>query len=530
MKKVTGYFKLVQPTKAEFADDSYRYVSEDGFTNYTHFPVLVHGANSRIQRYERFARMDDDIDVARALDTIADEMVGNITDEPMCLRVVFDENFSLTDDERSSRDNIVSIVKTALGYWIRLQELDLYLHQICRTMIKYGDAFYLKDPEDVKKRWVYLDPTRVKGAIIDKNNPQKVLGWVVDLDRIHVPFDKNRYAQQINNITLDKSVISTADCIIPAKCMIHFACSTLDEYPFGMSVLASVYSTFKKKELLEDAIVIYRIQRAPERLVFYIDVSDMNPARAAAYMKKIKDEVNQKRVPSTKGGTTNVESVYNPLSMLENYFFAQYSDGRGSRVDVLQSGQNLGELTELEYFQNKIFRGLRIPVSYMSFTETADKATVQDGKVGVVYVQELRFTMYVERLQRFVERVLDREFKRFLQLAQIDVDFHRFEVKLHEPSNFGIYRQQMLDADLLTAYSQADNVEYLSKRFILRRFLKLTEDEIVENERALAEEKGIDPDKATASDLYGVNIEGEEFVGGGFEAPSGGEESGGTSE
>ena len=183
--------------------------------------------------------------------------------------------------------------------------------------------------------------------------------------------------------------------------------------PFGESVLRAIYRAQKQKELLEDAILIYRIQRAPERRVFYIDVGKMPPQRVKSYLEGIKNEIRQRKIPTAGGGVDQVDSVYNPQSMSEDFFFAQRPDGRGSKVETLPGGQGLGELADLEYFQWKVFRGLRIPLSYMR--EGTDGATANDGKVGTAYIQELRFAMYVKRLQGYVSRVIDAEFKRYLR-------------------------------------------------------------------------------------------------------------------
>ena len=118
-----------------------------------------------------------------------------------------------------------------------------------------------------------------------------------------------------------------------------------------------------------------------------------------------------------------------------------------------------------------------------------------DGKVGVAYIEELRFSLYIERLQGHIEQVLDKEFKRYLSKNNIIIDETLYKLRLPEPSNFGTYRQQELDAALLNNYSSADNVPYLSKRFIMSRYLQLSDDEIMLNERMIQEERGIDPDE-----------------------------------
>jgi hypothetical protein len=246
----------------------------------------------------------------------------------------------------------------------------------------------------------------------------------------------------------------------------------------------------------------------------------MPPQRVKAYLEGIKNEIRQRKVPTFGGGVEQVDSVYNPQSMSEDFFFAQRPDGKGSKVDTLPGGQGLGELADLEYFQWKVFRGLRIPLSYMR--EGQDGGIFNDGKSGTAYIQELRFAMYIKRLQNYITRTMDVEFKRYIRMTGITVDPTIFRVKLPEPENFGIYRQQQLDNDLLGTYTNANGIEHMSKRFGLKKYLQLSDEEILLNERMRAEELGMDPDNLTKEDmlkLYGPPpAEGGMDMGGGMMA------------
>jgi hypothetical protein len=133
-------------------------------------------------------------------------------------------------------------------------------------------------------------------------------------------------------------------------------------------MLEPVFKVYKQKELLEDSIIIYRVQRAPERRVFYIDVGDMPTHKARQHLERIKNEIHQRRIPSKTGGGANVvDSAYNPLSIMEDYFFAQTAEGRGSKVETLPGGENLGQIDDLKFFNDKLLRGLRVPPSYFGW-------------------------------------------------------------------------------------------------------------------------------------------------------------------
>jgi hypothetical protein len=233
------------------------------------------------------------------------------------------------------------------------------------------------------------------------------------------------------------------------------------------------------------------VQRAPERRVFYVDVGNMPAHMAMSFVERVKNEVNQRRIPSsTGGGSSVVDASYNPLSISEDYFFPQTAEGRGSKVDTLPGGTNLGEIDDLKFFTNKLFRALRIPSSYLPTGPDDSQMAFTDGKVGTAYIQELRFNEYCKRLQNNVVGQFDTEFKTWLINSGITIDNSLFEVKLNPPQNFAAYRQSELDNSRIQTFASLQEVPYMSKRFALKRFLGLTQEEITENERLWKEENG----------------------------------------
>jgi hypothetical protein len=252
--------------------------------------------------------------------------------------------------------------------------------------------------------------------------------------------------------------------------------------------------------MLEDASIIYRIVRAPERRVFYIDVGNMPAQRVKQYIEGIKNDIRQKRMPNT-ANANQTDSQYNPESIQEDYFFPTTAAGRGSRVETLPGGTTW-EIPELDYFLNKVFRALRVPTSYMRGPD-GQGAQYNDGKVGIAYIEELRFANYIQRLQTCVEEVFDAEFKTYLQVTGINVDPDLFVLRLPEPQNFALYRQAALDADLINSFNAIEGVKYLSRRFILKRYLGLTEDDIQMNEALLKQERSIE-DQLTIDELQQI--------------------------
>lgn len=370
---------------------------------------------------------------------------------------------------------------------------------------------FFRKGKKMSDNWQFIHPKNVLAAVVDQDDASKVLAWQIKKD-----VERPRTGGYSMPVGAKEDTAHESE-IVPSKDIIRFSLNDdmSDTQPFGESVLRPVYRTHKQKELLEDAVIIYRVQRAPERRVFYIDVGKMPPQRVKQYLEGIKNEIKQKKIPTINGGQSEVDSVYNPHSMNEDFFFASRPDGRGSRVEVLPGGQGLGELSDLEYFQRKVWRGLKVPVSYM--VEQSEGGQIwNDGKVGIAYIQELRFALYIERLQGHLEKTLDIEFKAFLRKTNIRIDESMYRIMLPEPSNFGKYRQLELDSQLLSAFTTPDGLPYMSKRYALKRYLQMSDEELITNERLKREELGIDPDSTDPKDLQAIYAAPEEGAMGGF--------------
>jgi hypothetical protein len=483
MSKLAKFYKIVTP-KSAAADvrDNIDITGMGGgaYGNYTWYHRLVQGSPARLTRYREYDIMDNDVEVARALDIIAEEMTGNNPKSNLPLEL------HITDTNVPA--HIVATLKAALNTWCKLQNWDKRLYGVARTTIKYGNCFFLRGKGNNKgKKWKYVNPKAVVAAVTSEDDITDVRGWHIKVDTKRINGLNQGYSLGYN------SNANPGDYNVeqfPADDVITFALE--DEFsedaPFGKSVLSAVYRTFKQKELLEDSIIIYRIVRAPEKRVFYIDTGKMPPHQVATHLEQIKNEIKQKKIPTFQGGQSQVESVYNPQSMSEDFFFSKRADGSGSSVETLPGGQNLGELTDLNYFYSKLWRGLRIPASYM---DSEKEGSYNDGKVGVAYIQEIKFSQYAERLQKDLEITLDKEFKRFLYETGISIDPTCYNILLPAPSNWSKSKQQDIDANLLNNFNTAVGNEFLSRRFVLERYLQLSKEEIATNERMRAEELGL---------------------------------------
>jgi hypothetical protein len=428
------------------------------------------------------------------------------------------------------------LIKESLQKWSKLQQFETRIFRIVRNAFKYGDCFFVRDPET--KKWLFVDAAKVSKIIVNESEGKIPEQYVIrdinfnfkELIAVTPHGTSNTSPSGTSSYTsgggFGRGMVGSAaqppgtrfsnqtnEVTIDAKNVIHISLSEgLDNnYPFGNSILESVFKVYKQKELLEDAIIIYRIQRAPERRIFYVDVGNMPAHMAMSFVERVKNEIQQRRIPSATGGGANViDASYNPLSSSEDYFFPQTAEGRGSKVDTLPGGTNLGEITDLRYFTNKLFRALRIPSSYLPTAIDEQPNNVADGKVGTAYIQELRFNEYCKRLQSMIVESFDQEFKIWLNDSGINIDPGLFELKFNTPQNFAAYRQSELDTARVATYAQLTQIPYISKRFGLKRFLGLTQEEIVENETLWREENSgkLTPALDSAGEMRSIGISG----------------------
>ena len=492
--------------------------------NYSSYlPDVYTGHPNRIQRYFQYDQMDSDSEINAALDILAEFSTQKNTENETPFDIVFKDE---------TTDHEVKLLKKALQQWTKSNQFNKRIFRIFRNALKYGDCFFVRDPETMK--WLYVDNAKVDRIVVNESEGKKPEQYVIrdinpNLQRLSATqITPNQtyggggttgggtaaYGSSYANAGATNNMSGFAGgnaggrfyktmnaYNINAEHVVHMSMSDgLDNlFPFGQSVLEQVFKVYKQKELLEDAIIIYRVQRAPERRVFYIDVGNMPTHLAMQFVERVKNEINQRRIPSASGGANFIDATYNPMSINEDYFFPQTAEGRGSKVDTLPGGTNLGEIDDLRYFTNKLFRGLRIPSSYLPTGAEDGQQQYNDGRVGTAYIQELRFNKYCARLQSMLAQTFDEEFKLWIKSKGYNIDNGMFELKLNPPQNFAQYRQTEMDQARVNTFTAVAELPYMSKRFALKRYLGLTEEEMARNAELWAEENNVPQKKQTKS-------------------------------
>jgi intein/homing endonuclease len=344
----------------------------------SYLPEVYAGHPNRIQRYYQYDDMDRDSDINAALDTIADFCTQSEeqSDQPFEIKY----NGKVTETE-------VKLINEYIEKWIKLNTFRQKLWQMFRNTIKNGDQLFLRDPETLE--WLWVDSFMVEMVKVDDSGSKKPEEYVIrglDLNRqakfatitadpqqYRTPFGAaNAYGGRPAVVPASSGPVafslagSNADprgrqaaqtmqnqmFVVDAKHMVHLSLSVgMDiNFPFGQSVLEPIFKTFKQKELLEDAILIYRVQRAPERRVFYIDVGAMPPVKAKAHLETVKNEIHSRYIPNRSGGgNSRLDASYNAMSMVEDYFFACLS--LNTKIDLLD-GRKLSLNDLIEEYKN----------------------------------------------------------------------------------------------------------------------------------------------------------------------------------
>jgi len=289
----TDFWRIVKPSPSKSTYVANNTETAKLYSNFSWYTKIMKGASSRFSKYTQYKNMDSDVFVSRALDTIAEEM----TQSNVKTNLLFEIDYQ-NENNKEVPVSITMTVRAALRHWSDLQKLQTTLYDISRNTVKYGDCFFQKTSDF--KKWKYIDPGDIIAISIDEDGVP---------EHYHVRSGEKNRQGAFGDTT-----------IIPASGVVHFTLSSSmgENGPFGESPLWPCVKAFRHLSLLEDSVIIYRIVRAPERRVFFIDTGNMPPQKVKAYLEAIKNEMRQKRIPNETGGTDKVDSVYNPMCLTLN--------------------------------------------------------------------------------------------------------------------------------------------------------------------------------------------------------------------
>jgi hypothetical protein len=430
----------------------------------------------KVRRIAEYRRMAAYAEVSDCLDEICDEFI-NRDENGKVLKLKYSQFAKLDASQRTE-------IEKEFYKFINIYELETKGWAYCRRLLTEAEVFFEnivhEEKRDLGIIGVITIPSELINPVYDnvQNNVienfifQKPISLENDnkgknyLQSNNQPSPANALQQQIitfqaNQITYINSGIWNEDCSV--------------RIPF----IENGRRAYKQLSLIEDSIVIYRMVRAPERLKFKIDVGNMPPAKAEAYLKQLMQSYWNKK--TYDGSSTNPgqgSNIYNPQSMLDSYWFARRNGEVGSDVEMLQGGQNLGELKDLMYFVNKLYKALKVPLTRLNPDDG-----YKDG--SEILREELRFAKFIVRLQAQFAEGFKNAFIAHLKLRKWwnEYKLHEsyFHLEFNPPSSyFAIRKNQELELKL-KLFSDVSQNESISKTFAQRHYLEYNDSRISEN-------------------------------------------------
>ena len=419
-------------------------------------PSLPQIENVRRARYADYEVMDEYPELGTAFDMYADD----------CTQLGFkNEHWTIESKNDMVVDELKNMFKTI--------DLSRFIWDISRNTVKYGDCFIelvvdLDNPGAGIQRLKVLDPRFILRV-------ENEYGYLTDFLQ-EIPKKGNSYNSMFGGhespqyIKLDRHQI------------VHFRLHTSNSafYPYGKSIAALCHRTFRSLKLMEDAMLIYRLSRAPERRIFYIDVGNLPSSRSEMYIERLKEKFKKEKFYDTR--TDTVDARYNPMSADED-FFVPMKGGSGTKIETLPGAQNLGEVEDVSYFRDKLLTALKIPKDYF-----VEKDGSGERKANLAQL-DVKFARTILRVQQSIQLGIEAIAKRHLQLK----GFPEFlvsdvKIKLPEPSDMFAKRKLDIDEQKTRVVAAVQQLGLLPKDTIYKEYFNYSENEIEEIKAKLEKE------------------------------------------
>lgn len=425
-------------------------------------------AANRVSRYAEYDFLDSIPEIWSSLNTYADEASS------------IDEHGHVLDVQASN-----SIVKEEIE-WLFFTRLNVddEMTTWARALCKYGDLFgeITINPDDVEDgiQGVKVLPGRSMWRI------ETTSGHLVEFQQSWSGPDyesvvSKPIAERTDNEEGSSWYAGRVIRFLPAQ-IVHARINAAGSsfYPYGMSVLAVSRRPAHMLRLMEDAMMVYRITRAPEKRVFYVDIGNMHPHKVEGYLQKIKDKLKKKSIYNPKTGT--VDERYSPWAVDED-FFLPTRNGVGTKVESLPGGANLGENDDVVYFKNKLSIALRVPKGYFERDINADSSRFSLSS------RDIEFAKTIHRIQKVLARMMKEIATRHLRLIGIpEEQFEDLNIVITPPSQWlEIMHAEVLDARLNRANSALQS-QLMSRFDIYTQLLSYSDDEAAQMIRRYHEE------------------------------------------
>lgn len=396
-----------------------------------------------------------------------------------------------------------------------------------KSILKLLD--FNKTGSDLFKKW-YVDGKLYHHIIIDKNKVKDGIKELVPIDALNI--------QKIDEVKKEKDPVTNVEMVVdtqeyfvytPSQSnqsfintagseLVRVAPDSISYVHSGMVdnqkqiIIGYLYKSIKpynQLRMIEDSLVIYRLARAPERRIFYIDVGNLPKLKAEQYLRSVMDKYKQKVIYNASTG--EVEDQKKQMSMLEDFWLPRRDGGRGTEISTLPSGQNLGEIEDIEYFRKKLYQSLSVPISRIEGTE---QTAFNLGRASEINRDEIKFAKFIAKLRHRFSHLFTDLLRIQLILKGIINEEDWFEIKddidyiwtidshFSELKNNEIIRERFEILQTMEEYIG----KFISKEWVQKNILKQTDEDIKEMQKQIDKEK-----EEEAPDEDDVDVDAEDF-------------------
>ena len=496
---------VVSPVPENNADGADYYLTSGFFGSYVDIEGIYRTEFDLIKRYREMA-LHPECDSAIE-DIVNEAIVSDTHDSPVEIEL---SNLNASDGIKKKIREEFKVVKDLLDFDKKCHEI--YRNWYIDGRIHYHKVIDLKKPEEgiVELRYIdamkirYIrqqkktDKDNIRLANINTDNPMEY--EFPEIEEYFVYSPKSTYPSQMPSAMAggNKGIKMTRDSIA-------YCTSGLVDRNKGstLSYLHKAIKAVNQLRMIEDSLVIYRLSRAPERRIFYIDVGNLPKIKAEQYLRDVMMRYRNKLVYDANTGEIRDDKKY--MSMLEDFWLPRREGGRGTEITTLPGGQNLGEITDIKYFQEKLYKALNVPISRIG-----GDGGFNLGRSSEILRDEVKFSKFVGRLRKRFSNLFNDILKTQLLLKNVitpedwDIMSEHIQYDFLYDNHFAELKESELMAERLTMVASAEPYvgRYFSQDYLRRKILRQTDEEIIEQDKLMKKEiaDGVIPDPAMMMD------------------------------
>ena len=503
---------VVSPVPQNNADGSDHYLTSGFFGSYVDIEGVYRTEFELIKRYREMA-LHPECDSAIE-DIIQEAIVSDTNDSPVEIEL---SNLNASDGIKTKIREEFKAVKDLLDFDKKAHEI--YRNWYVDGRIHYHKVIDMKKPEEGIVELRYIDAMKIRyvrqqkkqdkdARIANINNDNPMEYEFPEIEEYFVYSPKSTYPSQLPSAMTggNKGIKMTRDSVA-------YCTSGLVDRNKGstLSYLHKAIKAVNQLRMIEDSLVIYRLSRAPERRIFYIDVGNLPKVKAEQYLRDVMMRYRNKLVYNADTGEIRDDKKY--MSMLEDFWLPRREGGRGTEITTLPGGQNLGEITDIKYFQEKLFKALNVPV-----TRIGGDGGFNLGRSSEILRDEVKFSKFVGRLRKRFSNLFNDILKTQLLLKNVitpedwDIMSEHIQYDFLYDNHFAELKDSELLAERLTMAASAEPYvgRYFSQDYLRRKILRQTDEEIIEQDKLMKKEieDGVVPDPAMMMDTTMMGMEG----------------------